>query len=256
MRDSTRGGHRNNSSSVRNCYTKGHGASASTRHFSLPMAYDKDKIPQSRQPYHSYVHNLAKRWRHLQHLDDFMASHETQSGSISDTHVTIIDICHGCQRDSGFTSVVNLSAFLDNTPPKECSRLFLVENISRDFIEYLGTHFDIDPAMFSSHIYGFDWFGRCSSATTVPSLPSGLRTQEFAHFRYLEARPVRAGINGPVNVDGLPCFNCNILRKFSVMTLSSTRNPIGFARRHVTVWMKDHGESYWTGMSLGYRVDV
>jgi hypothetical protein len=215
---------------------------------SLPMACDKDKIPQSRQPYHSYVHNLSKRWRHLQHLDDFMDKHETQSGSISDTHVTIIDICDGCrQRDSGFTSVVNLSAFLNNTPPKQCSRLFLVENISRDFIEYLGSHFDIDPAMFSSHIYGFDWFGRCSSATTVPSLPSGLRTQEFAHFRYLEARPVRAGINDPVNVDGLPCFNCNILRKFSVMTLSSTRYPIGFARRHVTVWMKNHGESYWTG---------
>ena len=211
------------------------------------MACDKDKIHQSRQPYHSYVHNLSKRWRHLQHLDDFMDNHKRQSGSISDTHVTVIDICDGAQIDSEFTSIVDLSAFLDNTLQKECSRLFLVEDISGDFIEYLGSHFDIDPAIFSSHIYGFDWFGRCSLATTVPSLPSELRTQEFVHFRYLEARPVRAGVNGLVNVDGLPCFNCNILRKFSVMTLSSTRYPIGFARRHVTVWMKEHGESYWTG---------
>ena len=220
------------------------------------MACDKDKTHQSRRPYHSYVHNLSKRWRHLQHLDDFMDNHKSQSENISDTHVTVIDICDGAQIDSEFTSVVDLSAFLDNTPQKECSRLFLVENISRDFIEYLGSHFDMDPAVFSSHIYGFDWFSRCSSATTVPSLPSELRTQEFVHFRYLEARPVRAAVNGLVNVDGLPCFNCNILRKFSVMTLSSTRYPIGFARRHVTLWMKEHCESYWTGMSLLYRADV
>ena len=220
------------------------------------MACDKDKIHQSRQPYHSYVHNLSKRWRHLQHLDNFMDNHEMQSGSISDTHVAVIDICDEAQIDAKFTSVVNLSTFLDNAPQRECSRLFLVENISRDFIEYLGSHFDMDPAVFSSHIYGFDWFGRCSSATTVPSLPSELRTQEFVHFRYLEARPVRSAADDLVNVDGLPCFNCNILRKFSVMTLSSTRYPIGFARRHVTVWMKKHGEKYWTGASLPYRANV
>jgi len=220
------------------------------------MACEKDKIHQGRQPYHSYVHNLSKRWRHLQHLDDFMDNHERQSESISDTHVTVTDISDRAHAYSEFTSVVSLSAFLNHTSQKECSRLFLVENISRDFIEYFGSHFDIDPAMFSSHIFGFDWFGRCSSATTVPSLPSGLRTQEFAHFRYLEARPVRAGLNALVNVDGLPCFNCNILRKFSVMTLSSTRYPIGFARRHVTVWMKDHGQSYLTGVSLVCRVNL
>jgi len=219
----------------------------------FPMACDKDKIHQSREPYHSYVHNLSKRWRHLQHLVDFLDNGENKSGSVSDTHVTVIDIRDRAQIDSEFTSVANLSAFLDNTPQNECSRLVLVENISQDFIEYFGSHFDMDPAVFSSHIYGFDWFGRCSSATTVPSLPSGLRTQEFAHFRYLEARPVRAGVDGPVNVDGLPCFNCNILRKFSMMALSSTRYPIGFARRHVTVWMKRIGESYWTGLPLVYK---
>ena len=215
----------------------------------FPMACEKDR----REPYHSYVHNLSKRWRHLQHLDNFMDNHERQ---MSDTHVTVVDICDRAQTDCEFTSVVNLSAFLDIPPQKESSRLVLVENISRDFIEYLGSHFDMDPAVFSSHIYGFDWFGRCSSATTVPSLPSGLRTQEFAHFRYLEARPVQVALNGPVNVDGLPCFNCNILRKFSVMSLSSTRYPIGFARRHVTVWMKGHGDRRWIGVSWPYRINV
>jgi len=222
----------------------------------VPMACEKDKIHQGRQPYHSYVHNLSKRWRHLQHLDDFMDTHEKQSETTSDSHVTVIDVSNGAYTYSECTSVVTLSTLLDNTPQTLCSRLFVVENISRDFIEYLGSHFNIDPAMFSSHIYGFDWFGRCSSATTVPSLPSGMRMQDFAHFRYLEARPVRAGVNGPVNVDGLPCFNCNILRKFSVMTLSSTRYPIGFARRHITVWMKEHDEVYWTGVSLVFPANL
>jgi hypothetical protein len=208
----------------------------------------------TREPYHSYVHDLSERWRHLQHLDRFMDDQKKQSSTLSKTYVTVIDIGEEAQIASEFVSVIELSAFLDNNAQKGCSRLLLVENVSHDFIEYLGSQFEMDPAVFSSHVYGFDWFGRCSSATTIPSLPSEMRMQHFAHLRYLEARPIQTKIKGPVNVDGLPCFTCHIPRKFSSMTLSSTRFPIGFARRHVTAWMKQHGRSYWTGIFIIYGV--
>jgi hypothetical protein len=222
----------------------------------FPMADIKD-TGQSREPYHSYVHDLSERWPNLQHLDRFMSDQKKHSRNMSETHVTIIDITERAQIVSEFTSALDLSTFLDDSPQKGCSRLLLVEDISYDFIEYLGSQFEVDPAVFASHVYGFDWFGRCSSASTVPSLPSEMRLQHFAHLRYLEARPVHTKINGPVNVDGLPCFNCNILRKFSLMTLSSTRFPIGFARRHVTAWMKQHGKGYWTGAFVIYmKFDV
>src|SRR5579859_2000984 len=78
----------------------------------------KDDADHERNEYHEYVHSLAKRWRHLQHLDDFMSEgyHDVPLKGTPQTHVRVIDISAvRAHVHPEMKTVDRLSDFLNNT---------------------------------------------------------------------------------------------------------------------------------------------
>ena len=78
-------------------------------------------------------------------------------------------------------------ALLLSTATKErddlCGRLLIVEDVSSDVVETLGSLLEIDPLFFASHIDTF----QIDIATTRPStvtLPSTMRSQNFLNLHY------------------------------------------------------------------------
>lgn len=64
-----------------------------------------------------------------------------------------------------------------------CGRLLIVEDLSKDVVETLGSLLNIDPLFFASHIDTF----KVDIATTRPStvtLPSTMRSQNFLNVHY------------------------------------------------------------------------
>ena len=64
-----------------------------------------------------------------------------------------------------------------------CGRLLIVEDVSSDVVETLGSSLEIDPLFFASHIDTF----QIDIATTRPStvtLPSTMRSQNFLNLHY------------------------------------------------------------------------
>lgn len=43
------------------------------------------------------------------------------------------------------------------------TRLFVVEDLSRDVIEALGSHFNVDPSFFREHIVDYAWYNTSRS---------------------------------------------------------------------------------------------
>ncbi|KAI1364335.1 hypothetical protein F5Y08DRAFT_328797 [Xylaria arbuscula] len=67
-------------------------------------------------------------------------------------------------------------------------RLFVVEDLSREVIERLGYHFDIDPDFFRSHIMDYAWFNIRDPFWDPPSLYMNTARRDWHQVRFCRAR--------------------------------------------------------------------
>jgi hypothetical protein len=213
----------------------------------------KTTLPD-RKPYHQFVHSICDRWPQLKHLDNFLSDIPCHPKGRPQTRIAVLDFDPHWQTvaiNEPFTNSIGLQSFLNCDDGEKRSRIFIVENLSRDVVELLGARLHLDPAFFSSHIYGLDWFSRTSSPSMVPTSWSSIRNNSFTQLRYLEARNVKETCGAPYDVENLKlvCFNSHIIRKISLNKLSSANGIVGFARRQVTIWMNPLGDegAHWIG---------
>lgn len=146
-----------------------------------------------------------------------------------------------------FSTAAELELFLNGPPALNRSRLFIVEDISPDVVELLGSHLDVDPAFFVSHIWALNWYSSHPTPSTVPHRDSMRYEQSFVQFRYMEARTVLGENAEFEGVKRVSAWDSHTLRKITVAKLDSTLQLMGWARRHITIWMNPVDKCHWTG---------
>jgi len=67
-------------------------------------------------------------------------------------------------------------------------RLFVVEDLSRDVIELLGAHYDIDPAFFRDQIFDYAWYNTRDRWADPPRLNIIGKRQRWLQIRFATAR--------------------------------------------------------------------
>jgi hypothetical protein len=66
--------------------------------------------------------------------------------------------------------------------------LFLVEDLSREVIEMLGSKFDIDPLFFREQIVDYNWFNTRDPWAMAPSLMASMRHRNWFRMRNVRLR--------------------------------------------------------------------
>jgi hypothetical protein len=67
-------------------------------------------------------------------------------------------------------------------------RLFVVEDLSRDVIELLGAHLDIEPAFFREHIVDYAWYNTRDRWVDPPNLNMVAGRNRWVSIRFVTAR--------------------------------------------------------------------
>ncbi|KAI9690068.1 MAG: hypothetical protein M1820_010046 [Bogoriella megaspora] len=122
-------------------------------------------------------------------------------------------------------------------------RLLIIEDLTRDLVEALGTTLDIDPLFFASHIHT-PWKAQESFQTPdQATLPSRSRPKDYANFHYhrsltFEKAPPGRKLLRKANVD----------RKVIILPGTPPR-LIGLAQHCVSV-LRVHRGSHWIGVIL------
>ena len=114
----------------------------------------------------------------------------------SRTNVTILDFEPKAPVSRIDCSDANhLSAIL-NGPAVENdqvhARLFIVEDLSRDVIEQLGSRFNVDPLFFREHVSDYIWYNSRDPWVDLPNLDIHSRKRSYAHVRYVQTRYFRS----------------------------------------------------------------
>ena len=71
--------------------------------------------------------------------------------------------------------------------------LFVVEDLSRDVIECLGVHLDVDPMLFRDHISDYIWYNTRDPWIELPELDVVYRNRSSFSIRYAQTRYFRNG---------------------------------------------------------------
>lgn len=107
-------------------------------------------------------------------------------------HVCVIDYTNGQQPESEtYDNTAELLAALRKTPQTTESRqtrLMIVEDLSRDLVEGLGSYYDIDPLFFLSYIGDYLFHNTRDPWVELPNLDVDLRKQDHFIIQYLRAR--------------------------------------------------------------------
>lgn len=129
---------------------------------------------------------------------------------------------------------------------KEPSRfVYILEGLSRQFLEVLGGHFQIHPTTFMDH----ERFVPCGDRITgenggLPILPSAIRGREHVAFKYHEPLVLSrcpTGFRCLCDVSGRHIAVTRLLGKFS---------EVGICRRKCTFWSRASVSGGWTCKSL------
>ncbi|KAF2832315.1 hypothetical protein CC86DRAFT_340739 [Ophiobolus disseminans] len=159
-------------------------------------------------PYLAHIKSLAPTWRTLRYLSDWMEVGTTplrwtemnepddpgeRARRIEKTVVTFIEYQPAAQPKS---QEIRSSAVLRDTlnsfshephmePPM---RLLIVEDLSREVIEILGSRFDIDPMCFREQVDDYVWHNVRDPWAQPPSLMSSMKHRNWFRVRNMRLR--------------------------------------------------------------------
>lgn len=120
-------------------------------------------------------------------------------------------------------------------------RLYVVEDLSSDVIEVLGSGLDIEPSFFRAHIVDYAWYNVRDRWRDPPNLDIMARQQNWIQLRYVTARYFESREDFVVAVEEAEKFN--ILRRpdddISNNSWWDAKDAIvGLTRSRATFWLK------------------
>jgi hypothetical protein len=127
-------------------------------------------------------------------------------------------------------------------------RLYVVEDLSRDVIEVLGSGLGIEPSFFRAHIVDYAWYNVRDRWRDLPTLNVDSRQQNWIQLRYVTARYFESGNDFKKAEKEAEEFN--ILRRpdddlSNKSWWDKEGAKVGLTRARVTFWLKP---SHTTGI--------
>ena len=126
-------------------------------------------------------------------------------------------------------------------PAEPVGEILIIEDLTPDIVEVLGSSFGIDPLFFASHIHTAT--RRATSQTPdMATLPSRTRPNEYINTLYHRC----AVFENTSYTNRSLRRNMNVHRKVTVLPLSDSTN-VGLVQHGMSIYKKTLPDGYWFG---------
>ncbi|KAF2727379.1 hypothetical protein EJ04DRAFT_479110 [Polyplosphaeria fusca] len=170
--------------------------------------YDRSDVPSEwevdarEMPYLMHIKVLSESWKPLRYLADFMEVGTTplrwkdfkagfkdeRQERVQRTEVTYLKYSHSGKAtsmplktaDALRACVSNLTSLPSDSGS---THVLVVEDLSRDTIEILGSAFDIDPFFFREQIDEYSWYNTRDPWANPPGLTAAMRSRNWLRIR-------------------------------------------------------------------------
>lgn len=159
-------------------------------------------------------------------------------------------------RDEPVKNVLELETYWSNqsSSGSACKgRLYVLEDLSAEYIEALGSHFNINPSFFVTHLY-LPFFSKSDAAMMLERIPSRLISTQRANstgfsLRYYELRRLKSHVKWD---NAMTTTAANVGRR--VLSIHPEDEcSYGVILRNSSFWVPPSEEGYWHGEFLPAR---
>ncbi|KAL8840943.1 MAG: hypothetical protein Q9176_003511 [Flavoplaca citrina] len=199
-------------------------------------------------------------WPQLRYLGDWMRvttappkwqllSPEAKKERASRVKVALLDF----RADSVTRHDISTAAQLRDLPSDSptaydglLSRLFVVEDLSRDLIETLGLNLDVDPMFFRGQLSDYIWYNTRDPWIELPEIDFVSRKRSYFHVSYSPARYFRA--HKDLSLARTEAGGFNVLRRISrdaiwIPGADIPGSEVGLLRSKISFWVRPRKES-------------
>ncbi|RDL38946.1 Uncharacterized protein BP5553_03286 [Venustampulla echinocandica] len=234
--------------------------------------YSKEKIdweiPSSstKRPYLAHVKSLSSTWPSLRLLADFMevttspmrwkdikTNEQKRNERASRTNVTRLDylvsgkvVPQSYKTPEALETALNEQTVTDKDSKRKF-RVFIVEDLSRDVIELLGAHLDIEPAFFREQIFDYTWYNTRDRWVDPPRLNIVTKRQRWLQLRFTTARYFKTAESFKQVVEEYKSFN--VLRRPE----DDLNNKALWDEKDAIVGLTRTRASFWLGSTDGHQ---
>ncbi|KAL7622951.1 hypothetical protein AAE478_006630 [Parahypoxylon ruwenzoriense] len=219
-------------------------------------------INLSKMPYLTHIKSLSMAWPHLRYLAQWMEvttspgkwqlirSHPRLRAIREErarrTKIEAIDFVSGqpAAAMKRISEPEDLRRCLDEPAVPGATRLYVVEDLSRDVVELLGSELDIDPLFFREHINDYMWYNTRDPWVELPDLDIVSRNRLYFRLTYTHPRYFKNPESFERAKRQAGCFN--ILRRLDPDTehrslFDEDSAIVALVRSKASLWIRPGG---------------
>lgn len=156
-------------------------------------------------------------------------------------------------RQVHFPKSTDVEKYLCHTSTTSCNRLYILEDISSNYVAAIGSHFLIEPSFWARHLRTPV---RETSKTSggVSHLPSIKRLESSISLMYPECNIIddldeNFSKDSRIRSSAECLFaDCNMYRRISMIRSGEFYDGIGVLHRRASVWSRTNADGTWDGM--------
>lgn len=133
-------------------------------------------------------------------------------------------------------------------------RLYIVEDLSRDVIELLGGHYDIEPAFFREQIFDYTWYNTRDRWVDPPRLNVTTESQRWLQLRFPRIRYYKDAEDFKHGIEEYANFNVLRRPEDDLNNTSKFDDPsalVGISRTRASLWLSGKGKAGKARGSVG-----
>lgn len=141
----------------------------------------------------------------------------------------------------------DLKKSIKSRPPETLKTIFILEDLSTEWIIYLGELLSIDPYFFANHLR-HEEFGHLEKYSHPHMLPSCRKLRKFTFLNYFEPVVLDEVIENLT--EGELEINCHRVVRFRTVEDDRKKKTVAFVLRYVSLWIRKYGNGCWAGERL------
>ena len=202
--------------------------------------------------YYQTIESVCNRYPDLISFRDFLRKHQTpRAPRHSHGRATVLELrAGGVVREDFRNNVNKLEEYFESTRKSTCKhRLYLLEDLSPEYVEAFGSHFWMDPCFFAAQEAIVHWTGTKHDNGFPQKLPSVRRPDPFYTLRYYETIKLA---QRPPRKASIRVWS-NLYQRIERAKLDFPENEedkIYMVRRNASFWSRPTREGGWDGLML------
>jgi hypothetical protein len=216
--------------------------------FPQPAQLDRNAFPPKPQPYLDLIKRLSEKGHpDLKYLwSELSRQNGTLHAERSRAVVLEYSITDAAPQQVPFATSRALETYLGTTYSNSCNRLYILEDISSNYVEAFGSQFSIEPSFWAEHLRTVEWETSKTAgiATTLPSVKSlnaslSLMYPEYTIIDDTEKPRLQAAT-------GL-FADCNLYRTVAMNHPGDFYNGVAKVNRRASFWSRGNPDGSWDG---------